>query len=138
MPVLRERALIIFEDEVRDGELLKKLKARMILQMLPPHRYDGTVSVDDSIRFDGKELLSGKKFMLDIPLDTLLDMNLGYDDIFAGQDSKGKKYQLQPIKIRYRSDGRENAMYLFSEYRGLFRTSSGRECYRILSSLVNS
>ena len=39
MPVLKEWTLIIFGEDVRDVELLKTLKAKIVMQMLPPHRY---------------------------------------------------------------------------------------------------
>ncbi len=125
MPVLRERALIIFEADVRDAELLKTLKAKMVMQMLPPHRYDCSFIIDESLKFDGKELLSGNKFRLDIPLSSIVDLRLGFDDVFIGKDSKGKKYKLNPVRIKYRENSNVRTIYVFAEYKGLFRSSSG-------------
>lgn len=138
MPVLKERTLIIFEEDVKDVELLKKLKAKIIVQMLPPHRYDGIMTVEKSLKFEGKELLSGEKFRFDIPLDSIVELQLGYDETFVGKDSKGKKYQLNPIRVKYSENGSVRTMYMFMEYKGLFRTNSGEECYKILEPLVKS
>ena len=137
MPVLKERALIIFEEDVKNAELLKKLKARMVIQMLPPHRYDGILSVEDSLKFEGKELLTGKNFRSDIQLSSIVDLYLGFDETFVGKDSKGKKYQLNPIRIKYKDNGGVRTMYAFMEYKGLFRSNSGEECYKILRAIIN-
>jgi hypothetical protein len=137
MPVLKERALIIFEEDVKNVELLKKLRARVVVQMLPPHRYDGMLTMEQSLRFEGKELLTGEKIRLDIPLSSITETYLGFDEIFVGKDSKGKKYQLNPIRIRYRNDDNIVTLYAFLEYRGLFRSNSGEECYKMLKTVVN-
>lgn len=137
IPVLRERALVIFEEDVRNVELLKTLKAKMVIQMLPPHRYDGSLTFDESLIFEGKELLHGEKFRLTIPLSSIVDLHLGYDDVFVGKDSKGKKYQLTPVRIKYRQNDITRTMYVFAEYKGLFRSSSGEEFYKVLKSMVN-
>ncbi len=137
MPLLRERALIIFEEDVRDGEVLRKLKARIVTQMLPPHRYDCTLTVEGSLVFDGRDLLDGNRFRLDIPLDSVASLHLGYNDVFAGKDSKGKKYQLNPVRITYRDgSGSMRTAYIFPECKGLFRTGSSEEVYKILASII--
>jgi len=137
MPVLKERALIIFEEDVLDVELLKTLKAKIVTQMLPPHRYDCTFTINGSLTFDGKELLSGKKFRVDVPLSSIVDLYLGFDNIFIGKDSKGKKYQLEPVRIKYRENDGVKTVYVFAEYKGLFRSGSSKEIYNILKSMVN-
>jgi len=138
MTRLKERALIIFEDEVRDLEILKKLSARMVVQMLPPHRYDGIMTVDESLRFEGRELLTGEKFRFEIPLNSIVEMQLGFDELYVGKDSKGKKYQLNPIRIRFKQNDDVKTMYAFMEYNGLFRSNSGEECFKLLSKLVKA
>ncbi|MEM2760360.1 MAG: hypothetical protein QXU32_05910 [Nitrososphaerales archaeon] len=137
MVILKERALVIFEEDVKDPEILKKLKAKIIVQMLPPHRYDGILTVENSLRFEGKELFNRGKFRFDIPISSIVEMHLGFDETFVGKDSKGKKYQLDPIRIRYRDDRDVKTMYVFMEYKGLFRSNSSEECYRILASATN-
>jgi len=137
MPVLRERALIIFEEDVRNVELFRTLKARIVMQMLPPHRYDCTFTVNESLIFDGKELLSGNKFRLLIPLSSIVELHLGFDDLFVGKDSKGKKYQLNPIRIKYKENDKIRTVYVFAEYKGLFRSNSSEEVYKLLNSTVN-
>lgn len=136
MPV-RERALIIFEEDVLNAELFKTLKARIVIQMLPPHRYDCTFTIDESLIFDGKELLSGNKFRLAIPLSSIVELHLGFDDVFVGKDSKGKKYQLNPIRIKYKENDEVRTVYVFPEYKGLFRSNSSEEIYKVLKSSVN-
>jgi len=137
MSVLRERALIIFEEDVRDVELLKTLKAKIVTQMLPPHRYDCTFTINKPLIFDGRELLSGNKFRLDIPLSSIVDLHLGFDDVFIGKDSKGKRYQLNPVRIKYRENDKIRTIYVFAEYKGLFRSSNSEEIYKVLKSMVN-
>ncbi|MFQ5940525.1 MAG: hypothetical protein ACE5KA_02345 [Nitrososphaerales archaeon] len=119
-------------------ELLKSLKTRMVIQMLPPHRYDGLLTVNDSLKFEGKDLLTGGKFRFDMPLNYITDLRLGFDDTVVGRHSKGKKYQLNPVRIKYRNGDALLTMYIFMEYRGLFRSNSGEECYRIVMRLVNA
>jgi hypothetical protein len=53
MALPKERALIIFEEDVRNVELFKAIKVKIVPQMLPPHRYDCTFTVDSSLMFDG-------------------------------------------------------------------------------------
>ena len=65
MALLKERALIIFEEVVCNVELFKAIKAKIVTQMLPPHMYDCTCTVDNSLMFDGKEMPNGNKFRLD-------------------------------------------------------------------------
>ncbi len=137
MPVLRERVLIIFEEDVRNMELFKTLKARIVMQMLPPHRYDCTFTIDESLIFDGKELLSGNKFRLVIPLGSIVELRLGFDDVFVGKDSRGKKYQLNPIRIKYKENDKIRTVYVFAEYKGLFRSNSSEEIDKLLKSSVN-
>jgi hypothetical protein len=137
MALLKERALIIFEEDVRNAELLKVIKAKIVMQMLPPHRYDCTFTVDSSLVIDGKEMLNGSKFRLDIPLPSIVDLHLGFDDDFIGKDSKGKKYQLQPVRIKYRQNDNVRTVYVFAEYKGLFRSSSSEEIYKILKSMIS-
>jgi hypothetical protein len=137
MALLKERALIIFEGDVSDAELLRAIKAKIVTQMLPPHRYDCTFTVDNSLIFDGKEMLNGNKFRLDIPLTSIVDLHLGFDDNFIGKDSKGKKYQLQPVRIKYKENDNIKTVYVFAEYKGLFRSSSSEEIYRVLKSMIN-
>jgi len=137
MPVLKERALIIFQEDVQDAELFKTLKAKIVIQMLPPHRYDCIFTINESLIFDGKELLSGNRFRLDIPLSSITDLHFGFDDVFVGKDSKGKKYQLNPVRIKYRENDKIRTIYVFAEYKGLFRSSNSEEIYKVLKSMVN-
>lgn len=134
MVMLKERALIIFEEDVMDTDVLKRLRAMIVTQMLPPHRYDGTLTIDEGkILFDGKDLLSNERFRLSISMDSIRDIHLGFDDLYIGKDSKGKRYQLSPIRLKYVDDrSRQRTVYIFPEFRGLFRTNSSEEVYRIL------
>jgi len=137
--MLKERALMISDDDVTNAEMLKRLRARIVTQMLPPHRYDGILTLNDKeITFDGRDLLDNNKFRLVIPLNSIIDIHLGYDEKFTGKDSKGKSYQLLPIRVRYRADLTVKTVYIFSEYKGLFRSSSSEEVYKILLNLLNT
>jgi len=130
---------MISDDDVTNAEMLKRLRARIVTQMLPPHRYDGILTLNDKeITFDGRDLLDNNKFRLVIPLNSIIDIHLGYDEKFTGKDSKGKSYQLLPIRVRYRADLTVKTVYIFSEYKGLFRSSSSEEVYKILLNLLNT
>ncbi len=131
--MLKERALLISEEDI-DAEMLKRLRAKIVTQMLPPHRYDGILVLnDDGIVFDGKDILDGSRFRLVIPLSSIVDIHLGYDERFIGKDSKGKSYKLLPIRISYKLDSTKR-VYIFPEFNGLFRSSSSEEVYKILLS----
>ncbi|MEM0364804.1 MAG: hypothetical protein QXS25_04480 [Candidatus Nitrosocaldus sp.] len=135
MVMLKERALIIFEEDVLNTDLLKTLRARIVTQMLPPHRYDGMITIDDEgmILFEGKDLLNNGRFRLSISIDSIVDIHLGFDDVYIGKDSKGKRYQLNPIRLKYVDDtSRIRILYIFPEFRGLFRMNSSEEVYKIL------
>jgi hypothetical protein len=137
--MLRERALMISDDDVTNVEMLKRLRARIVTQMLPPHRYDGILTLNDrAIAFDGRDLLDNNRFRLVIPLNSIIDIHLGYDERFIGKDSKGKSYQLLPIRVRYGADLTVKTVYIFPEYKGLFRSSSSEEVYKILLNLLNT
>lgn len=125
--------MLISEEDI-DAEMLKRLRAKIVTQMLPPHRYDGILVLnDDGIIFDGKDILDGSRFRLVIPLSSIIDIHLGYDERFIGKDSKGKSYKLIPIRISYNLDSIKR-VYIFPEFRGLFRTSSSEEVYKIIIS----
>ncbi len=137
--MLRERALMISDDDVTNVEMLKRLRARIVTQMLPPHRYDGILTLDDKeIAFDGRDILDNSRFRLVIPLNSIIDIHRGYDERFIGKDSKGKSYQLLPIRVRHRADLAVKTVYVFPEYKGLFRSSSSEEVYKILLNLLNT
>ncbi len=130
---------MISDDDVTNVEMLKRLRAMIVTQMLPPHRYDGILTLNDKeITFDGKDLLDNNRFRLVIPLNSIMDIHLGYDEKFIGKDSKGKSYQLLPIRVRYRLDLTNKMIYIFPEYKGLFRSSSSEEVYKILLNLLNT
>lgn len=125
--------MLISEEDI-DAEMLKRLRAKIVTQMLPPHRYDGILVLnDDEIIFDGKDILDGNRFRLVIPLSSIIDIHLGYDERFIGKDSKGKSYKLIPIRISYNLDSIKK-VYIFPEFRGLFRASSSEEVYKIIIS----
>ncbi len=118
-------------------ELLKTLKAKIVIQMLPPHRHDCVLIVNKSLVVDGKELLSRNRSRLDIPLSSITDLHLGFDDVFVGKDSKGKKYRLEPIRMSYRENAKIRTIYIFAEYKGLFRSSS-EAGFKLLKSTVSA
>lgn len=125
--------MLISEEDI-EAEMLKRLRAKIVTQMLPPHRYDGILVLnDDEIIFDGKDILDGSRFRLVIPLSSVIDIHLGYDERFIGKDSKGKSYKLIPIRISYNLDSIKS-VYIFPEFRGLFRASSSEEVYKIIIS----
>ncbi|MEM0029940.1 MAG: hypothetical protein QW572_07320 [Candidatus Nitrosocaldus sp.] len=141
MPLLKERALLIFEEDVLNAEVLKALRARIVTQMLPPHRYDGIVIVDDEqLLFEGRDILNGDRLRLSIPIRSIADVHLGFDNVYIGRDSKGKRYQLNPIRLKYVTDAtiattKPRILYIFPEFRGLFRTNSSEEVYKIIMDL---
>lgn len=139
MPLLKERALLIFEKDVLDAEVLKALRAKIVTQMLPPYRYDGVLIIEgEQLLFEGRDILNGNRFRLSISIRSIADVHIGFDDVYIGRDSKGKRYQLNPIRLKYVDDSLTNkptTLYIFPEYRGLFRTNSSEEVYKIIMNM---
>ncbi len=139
MPLLKERALLIFEEDVIDVGVLKTLRARIVTQMLPPYRYDGMLTIDgELLLFDGRDILNGDRLWLSISVRSMVDVHIGFDDVYIGRDSKGKRYQLNPIRIKYVGDStsdKPTTLYIFPEYKGLFRANSSEEVYKIIMDL---
>ncbi|MGH9921815.1 MAG: hypothetical protein ACRD38_03590 [Nitrososphaerales archaeon] len=95
-----------------------------------------TVTVDNSLMFDRKEMPNETSSDF-IPLPSIVDLHLGFDDNFIGKDSKGKRYQLQPVRIKYKENDSIKTVYVFAEFKGLFRSSSSEEIYKVLKSMIN-
>ncbi len=140
MHMLRERTLLLSMKDLSDTDMLKRLRARILIQMQPPYRYDGILELrDDTLVYEGKDILNESvRLELIIRLKDITSIRLGYDDIFTGKDSKGKSYQIKPIKISYSNGGVNDTVYIFPEFKGLLRAGSSEEVYKVLMDTMKS
>ena len=137
-----ENSLMAYEDDIKNRSLLDWLKAHTS-GFKPLHRYEGVFELDkDKIVFDGRDVREDKRFRLEIPIRSISDLHLGWDETFTGfpgSKAGDRAYPWnKPLRIRYKSEQGEKTMYLFVHFHRKWgiRTSDNKEVYKKLSEML--
>ena len=137
-----ENSLMAYEEDIKNRTLLDWLKAHTS-GFKPLHGYEGVFELDeDKIVFDGKDVKEGKKFRLEIPIKSISDVYLGWDEIFTGfplSRAGDRAYPWnKPLRIRYRLEQGEKTIYLFVNFHRKWgmRTSDNKEVYTKLNEML--
>jgi len=79
----------------------------------PAHRYEGELILDDgSLVFSGRDIREGKDFELEIPLDGITDVRVGFsEDLQASVDPAFGIGGPVPFAVRYQNNGRSQTLY---------------------------
>ena len=113
----RTNAVMITEEDIK--QLLTEwnnvpawVKAHVSARC-PAHRYEGELLIDDeNLIFTGRDIKEGKYFELEIPLDGVTDVDVGF--------SEGPKASIDPafgicgpapFVVRYQDNGKSQTLY---------------------------
>lgn len=79
----------------------------------PAHRYEGQLLVDDeNLVFRGRDMKEGKYFELEIPLDTITDVNVGFSkEVQASIDPAFGTGGPVPFVVRYQDNDIRQTIY---------------------------
>jgi hypothetical protein len=134
-----DNTLMAYEEDIKSRSFWDWIKAHTSF-FRPLHRYAGVLELDDdSIIFDGMDLRQGVGFHLEIPVDDITDVYLGWDDVFTGfplSRAGDRAYPWnKPLRLRYRANQAEKTIYLFVRFHRKWgiRASDNRAVYEILT-----
>jgi hypothetical protein len=137
-----ENSLMAYEEDIKNRTLLDWLKAHTS-GFKPLHRYEGVFELnEEKIVFDGKDIKEDKKFRLGIPIKSITDLYLGWDDIFTGfpmSRAGDRAYPWnKPLRVKYKSDLEERTIYLFVRFHRKWgiRASDNKEVYKKLKEIL--
>ena len=138
-----ENSLMAYEEDIKNRSLLDWLKAHTS-GFKPLHRYEGVFELyEGKIVFDGKDVKEDRRFRLEIPIKSISDLYLGWDEVFTGfplSRAGDRAYPWnKPLRIRYRSEEGEKTIYLFVHFHRKWgiRTSDNREVYKKLNEMLS-
>lgn len=130
----REKALWIFDHQVDERGLADWLKAHTSF-LKPLHRYEGEIRLKEkSIELIGKNVKTDEDYSLDISRKDVLNVDLGYDEVFRRREERSLGVVLTPLRIEYKEKERNRKIYLFINYRRFSRRSSNGGWFRELAS----
>lgn len=104
----------------RDITALRRMDFAARRQQLhqAPHRYAGTVQiVGDRLVLRGVDVFTAAPAELQIPLDSLASLEIGYDDVLPHDAAPAR-----PLRLSFRAGGRTRTVYAFFDWRA--RTGS--------------
>lgn len=115
--------LMAFSGDIRKRSFFDWLKAHTSF-MKPLHRYDGVFTLErDRMFFNGRDVKTDKDFSIDISKNDVTDVNLGFDEIFKRSEDRGMGIGFVPLRIGFKRNGKEDAIYLITEFNRTKRTS---------------
>jgi len=137
-----ENTLLAYEEDIRERSFWDWIKAHTS-GFKPLHRYEGIFELTKhQIIFDGKDTKEGKDFHLEIPIKNIVDVYLGWDDVFTGfplSKAGDRAYPWnKPLRLRFSSDRGERTIYLFVRFHHRYglRASDNKEIYQKLKTFL--
>jgi len=138
-----ENSLMAYEEDIKNRTLLDWLKAHTS-GFKPLHRYEGVFELcENKIVFDGQDVKEDRRFRLEIPIKSISDLYLGWDEVFTGfplSRAGDRAYPWnKPLRIRYKSEEGEKTIYLFVHFHRKWgiRTSDNRKVYKKLNEMLS-
>lgn len=133
-----ENTLMAYEEDIKNRSWIDWLKAHTS-GFKPLHRYEGTLELtDDELIFTGIDIKEEGKLNLRIPLKSIKDVYLGFDNIFKGREERAWPWN-KPLRIKYQYGGSEKTIYLFAHFhhkKGIIRTSDNKDVYERLERII--
>lgn len=130
----REKALWIFDQQVKQRGLVDWLKAHTSF-LKPLHRYEGEIRLKEkSIELIGKNVKTDEDYSLDISRKDVLNVDLGYDEVFRRREGRSLGIGLTPLRIEYQDHEGHRKLYLFINYRRFPRRSNNGKWFNELMS----
>ena len=136
-----ENSLMAYEEDIKNGKFTDWLKA-LTSGFKPLHRYEGIFELNEgAIIFEGRNVKEDKNFRLEIPIEKVTDVYLGWDDVFTGfpgNRAGDRAYPWnKPLRIRYESEQGERTIYLFVHFHRKWgiRASDNKDVYEKLKEI---
>ena len=127
MEIKRARALMAYAHEVKKGTISERLRSRLsVFQPSDIHEGELVLLMDKLIFNEHKRGASTK--VIDIDKSEIKDVFLGYDDVFERIDG----ITFEPLRIRFRKEGIDTAIYLNVDFNRAKRTNKNPEWYNEL------
>lgn len=132
-----KNTLMAYEEDIKNKSFWDWLKAHTSF-MKPLHRYRGNLNLGgENLVFSGKDVKKKISFFLEIPYKNILDVFLGFDDIFKRrEDRQIGLFGFMPLIIRYKLEEGEKSLYIFANFHHSLkgRTSDNKEVYEELKN----
>jgi len=139
-----ENSLMAYAEDIRNRTLAEWLKAHTS-GFKPLHRYEGVVELGEGkMTFDGRDVKEGKEFRLEIPIESIVDLHLGWDKVFTGfpmSRAGDRAYPWnKPLRVKYASGQGERTIYLFVGFHRKWgiRTSENKAAYEKLKEMLGN
>ena len=106
----------------------------------PTHRYEGQLLLqDETLLFRGRDMKEGRDFQLEIPLDAITEVNMGFDEEVAARIAFDfGTGGFEPFAVRYQDNGENQTVYFNTcpdNYRPHMNFNN-RKWYRILEEMT--
>lgn len=133
-----KNTLLSFEKDIQNRSFLDWLKAHTSF-LKPLHRYKGVLILDkESFIFAGRDVKKDKDFNLEVSINEIIDIYLGFDDIFTGWEDRAYPWN-KPLKIVY-NNKKQEVIYVFANFHYKWwgmRTSDNKKVFNKIKELIN-
>ena len=132
-----EGTLLAFEEDVRSKSLVEWIVAHATGSK-PLHRFEGVLEVSGQKRelvFTGRDNRRKVDVTLRIPFENILEVRLGFDEIFRMRDERSPWNK--PLVVKFREGGKERMVYIFASFKRCLRTSQNGRLYVHLKGLLS-
>lgn len=115
-----ENTLMAYEEDLGNRSLSDWFKAHTS-GFKPLHRYEGVLELDsEKLAFSGTDVKGGTDFSLEILLEDITDVHLGWDEVFTGfpgrkTGDRGYPWN-KPLRLRYNAREGEKTIYIFAGF----------------------
>ena len=106
----------------------------------PAHRCEGQLLLqDETLVFHGRDMKEGRDFQLEIPLDAITDVNMGFDEeVEARIAFDFGTGGFEPFTVRYQDNGENQTIY-FNTYPDNYQPHmnfNNRKWYQMLEEMT--
>ncbi len=106
----------------------------------PAHRYEGELKIEDEkLVFSGRDIKAGKDFELEIPLDGITDVHLGFNEhLKASIDPAFGIGGPVPFVVRYQDNGKNQTVYFTTSFSNYLThgEATNRKWYETLDEII--
>ena len=132
-----KNTLLSFDEDIKERSLIDWFKAH-ISGFKPLHKYEGILELlEEKLVYAGKDIKDGKELKLEIKLKDIIDVYLGFDEIFKGREERAWPWN-KPLRIKFKQDDVERTIYLFVNFHYKYgvRASDNEEVHEKLVKLT--
>ena len=131
--MIKENTLLAFEEDIKNRSINDWIKAHTS-GFKPLHRYEGMLELSENkLMFYGVDVKNGEGFRLEIPIQDVVEVYYGFDEVFKGREERSWPWD-KPLRIKFKMNEGERAIYLFANFHHKYgiRTSDNEEVYKEL------